>query len=351
MDRTIGLTVTIAIVGSIVLGVAFQQGLIGNQQINVSLSTGKAVLSNLNLKIGTWDETRGESFALAQGSGMEKARQVISENFPFATYSELEILTSFGLNSLDILFVGVAKDNAHAVDPLSLSEQTALKNFVLGGGCAVLLTDNDTYTDETDGSASIVNRSFVSPFNVSVTGTDDGPDYNRLITSIGHPLLNGVSSFVQNYPGWYTSMPSYTKILARNAYVPGSPYRDAPSVTIIDRNFLGAGSGPVVLFSDVNSFIDDEDGGYYQIGLDDGSNSQMLKNILLYCGKKTSPSPTPTSTQTTSPTPTQTTYCPQDLRRCPDGSYVGRTGPNCEFICPTVTTRPTPTRSYFPRIF
>ena len=46
MDRTIGFTVIIAIVGSVVLGVAFQQGLIGNQQINVSLSTGKAVLSN-----------------------------------------------------------------------------------------------------------------------------------------------------------------------------------------------------------------------------------------------------------------------------------------------------------------
>lgn len=26
--------------------------------------------------------------------------------------------------------------------------------------------------------------------------------------------------------------------------------------------------------------------------------------------------------------------CTQDAKLCPDGSYVSRTGPNCEFICP-----------------
>ena len=28
--------------------------------------------------------------------------------------------------------------------------------------------------------------------------------------------------------------------------------------------------------------------------------------------------------------------CTMDARECPDGSYVGRTGPNCEFVCPDV---------------
>ena len=29
-------------------------------------------------------------------------------------------------------------------------------------------------------------------------------------------------------------------------------------------------------------------------------------------------------------------YCTQDAKLCPDGSYVGRTGPNCEFaLCPS----------------
>ena len=31
-------------------------------------------------------------------------------------------------------------------------------------------------------------------------------------------------------------------------------------------------------------------------------------------------------------------FCTADAKLCPDGSYVGRTGPNCEFAeCPTST--------------
>lgn len=32
--------------------------------------------------------------------------------------------------------------------------------------------------------------------------------------------------------------------------------------------------------------------------------------------------------------------CAMDAKLCPDGSYVGRSGPNCEFLCPTPTTTP-----------
>lgn len=37
----------------------------------------------------------------------------------------------------------------------------------------------------------------------------------------------------------------------------------------------------------------------------------------------------------------QPTVCTQDAKQCPDGSYVGRTGPRCEFAeCPTVNSTP-----------
>ena len=32
-----------------------------------------------------------------------------------------------------------------------------------------------------------------------------------------------------------------------------------------------------------------------------------------------------------------TVVCTQEAMQCPDGSYVGRTGPNCQFVCPTTT--------------
>ena len=34
--------------------------------------------------------------------------------------------------------------------------------------------------------------------------------------------------------------------------------------------------------------------------------------------------------------------CTMDAMMCPDGSYVGRTGPNCEFVCPNQNTSTTP---------
>ena len=41
------------------------------------------------------------------------------------------------------------------------------------------------------------------------------------------------------------------------------------------------------------------------------------------------------------PTPnTGGVACTAEAMQCPDGSYVGRTGPNCEFVCPEATTTP-----------
>ena len=40
------------------------------------------------------------------------------------------------------------------------------------------------------------------------------------------------------------------------------------------------------------------------------------------------------------PAPVET-MCTMDALQCPDGSYVGRTGPHCEFICPELPAVPT----------
>lgn len=41
--------------------------------------------------------------------------------------------------------------------------------------------------------------------------------------------------------------------------------------------------------------------------------------------------------------PKEPVACTMDAKQCPDGSYVGRTGPNCEFICPeTIPSVPKP---------
>lgn len=45
----------------------------------------------------------------------------------------------------------------------------------------------------------------------------------------------------------------------------------------------------------------------------------------------------PVDTPVSVPDPVEV-MCTADAMQCPDGSYVGRTGPNCEFVCPVATT-------------
>lgn len=40
------------------------------------------------------------------------------------------------------------------------------------------------------------------------------------------------------------------------------------------------------------------------------------------------------SLEVQAPIEEETTFCTMDAMQCPDGSYVGRTGPDCEFVCP-----------------
>ncbi len=41
---------------------------------------------------------------------------------------------------------------------------------------------------------------------------------------------------------------------------------------------------------------------------------------------------------------TSSIVCTMDAMRCPDGSYVGRTGPNCQFVCPLPVSAATSTQ-------
>ncbi len=50
---------------------------------------------------------------------------------------------------------------------------------------------------------------------------------------------------------------------------------------------------------------------------------------LFLAGQATAPVDVPVPT----PEPVEV-MCTADAMQCPDGSYVGRTGPNCEFVCP-----------------
>lgn len=67
----------------------------------------------------------------------------------------------------------------------------------------------------------------------------------------------------------------------------------------------------------------------------------LVRVGLLKATRSTPPLSTPLETQplvspeTELPPAEETVFCPMDAQQCPDGSYVGRSGPNCEFeACP-----------------
>jgi hypothetical protein len=62
--------------------------------------------------------------------------------------------------------------------------------------------------------------------------------------------------------------------------------------------------------------------------------STLLSTALLAgCGTTTAVQPE------AKPTQPQATACTMDAKACPDGSYVGRIAPNCEFAaCPAAST-------------
>lgn len=73
-----------------------------------------------------------------------------------------------------------------------------------------------------------------------------------------------------------------------------------------------------------------------------GSNATVLAKTISLAGGSVSPSVLSVTLQTEANTYTDTNTkpqaCPQIAKECPDGSYVGPTGPNCTFVCPSPTT-------------
>ena len=65
----------------------------------------------------------------------------------------------------------------------------------------------------------------------------------------------------------------------------------------------------------------------------------LLSVMISACGQADSPPPRmigpPVYKDGSAPPSDNTIACQEDAMQCPDGSFVGRSGPNCEFICPS----------------
>jgi hypothetical protein len=119
--------------------------------------------------VGGFDEARGGFESLASGEDSALAGDIASA-YPGTTFQFANTLTPSFLNSVNVVILGVATSDVSAITPLTASEQTALLNFVLGGGMALIFADNSLF----DPNAPAANASLLSPFGVTVRWYRDG---------------------------------------------------------------------------------------------------------------------------------------------------------------------------------
>jgi len=194
--------------------------------------------------VGGFDGTRGGFESLAPGHNSALATK-ITTNLPGTTFQFTDTLTDSFLNGVNVVVLGVGTTNSSAITPLTTNEQTALYNFVLNGGTALIFSDNSTFS----ATAPTVNASILSPFGVTAAGTiiADAP----ILDSTG-PLtgpFTPVNTFTTNYTGYYTNTGA-GKVLAE--------FNNNPNEAAVDYfapGSLGTHSGAVVLFSDSNAMI------------------------------------------------------------------------------------------------
>ena len=177
----------------------------------------------------------------ARRLGRRRPPRGIATGFPSATITASSSLDPAYLSTINVLVISSAYLGANAaIAPLSAAEQTALVNFILGGGSAILVSDNDL-------AYKAASNSFNNPFGVDVTGTLAGV-VTGTVTNPSHPVTNGPfgapTVFTAVYAGYFESLGVNATSLAT------FDANGQPGVAVIDRNVLAPGSGSVVFFSD-----------------------------------------------------------------------------------------------------
>lgn len=220
--------------------------MIGFQRLAVLLLVLAPASARASFIVGGFDAARGGFESLAPGEDSALATDIASA-YPGTTFQFSNTLTPTFLSDVNVVILGVATTDSSAITPLSAAEQTALYDFVLGGGTALLFTDNSTFS----ASAPATNASFTAPFGVTAAGTLGGAVDAPILNPAG-PLtgpFTPVTEFATNFPGYYTDTGGGTTL----AEFSGNPAEAA--IDYFPVNFFGPGSGAVVLFSDSDAMV------------------------------------------------------------------------------------------------
>jgi hypothetical protein len=182
---------------------------------------------------------------------------------------EFGTLTPGALDGLHIVYLSAVADNSSAIgSALTAAEQTALYDYVSGGGCAILFPDNNAFGG---GGTDAINESLIDAFGLDITG-NSGAGGTSTPESVPSPVLAGVGSIIYgNYWGWFDDIGSSTLLATLDS-------NGMPSLVEFAPGALQPGSGLVVIFSDSNVFFG---GGAGKFGM--GDNETLFLNTVEAC--------------------------------------------------------------------
>ena len=220
-----------------------------------------------NLMIGGFDYIRSGDASFPIGASFSQARTAILSNYPTTKFTNFTTLAASNLAGVNILIIGTPATITNEISPLTAEEQTALLDFVNGGGASILFTDNESFSP----SANTANNSFLAPFGMGSAGTVGGPAYLGVPSPLQHVVTSGPFGVVTNYtqlaPGAITNLGPYATALVPN---------DAgTALAVIDPGLIVPGSGPVVFFSDISGFWDTD--GFFP------TNAALFLNSIEFC--------------------------------------------------------------------
>jgi hypothetical protein len=203
--------------------------------------------------IGVLSASRQGGMNLIDNAGATQLRQAILSAYPSVVFQVVDPLTPAGLAGCDTVLVAVANSGNSAINPLSGTEQAALRAFVDSGGGAVLFTDNDSFSG---GASTPANNSVVGAFGVTTGGTGSPWQQFASVPPIlppnlpDSPVIYGpfgqITSYTVGWSGWFPGA----------ALVPGAVVLATldqnlqPALVEFPPHALAPLSGRAVLFSD-----------------------------------------------------------------------------------------------------
>jgi hypothetical protein len=212
-----------------------------------------------------FDYARGGEKSLAQGSYLGGFRASIAGSYPDVEFAGFGTLSSAALSGVDVVVLSALRNNDFPISPLTPEEQAALRGFVERGGCAMLFAENSE-------NASSSNPGLLNPFGVTIAGILQSYQTATVIDPSASLVTSGpfgtITSFGQNYPGGITTAGPNGVVLATNAL--------GAALVVIPRGALGAGSGPVVIFSDATMLSSGPEGMFQ-------SNEALFMNAFAFC--------------------------------------------------------------------